>query len=159
PDGAARRSRSRDARVRRADHARRDARHRRTPRPAARGRVRRSRHFADHADCRLVQLHQSRGRRARRRHDAHALPMTSSRSPARLIAVALALLVVIAAAVYFVRRQTAGLPAPGSAAYEETARLFYRGLAALQVGLIDDSKREFAAAAAASPGEPAAYAN
>ena len=84
--------------------------------------------------------------------------MTALRS-VRVIALALALVGVVAVAGYLVHRQRTGLPAPGSPAYEETTRLFYRGLAALQVGLIDDAKREFAAAAAAAPGEPAPLAN
>ncbi len=74
-----------------------------------------------------------------------------------LAAVGLAAAAILA--VVLIRRQTAGLPAEGSAAYEETTRLFYRGLAALQVGLSDDAKREFAAAAEAAPGEPAPLAN
>ena len=85
--------------------------------------------------------------------------MTPARSVRRVLAVGVALAVVVAGAVVLVRRQTAGLPSPGSAAYEEATRLFYRGLAALQVGLIDDSKREFAAASEAAPGEPAPLAN
>ncbi len=85
--------------------------------------------------------------------------MTGQRTPWRLGIVAIALVVVVAAGIVFVRRHTAGLPSVGSPAYEDTARLFYRGLAALQVGLVDDAKREFTAAAAAAPGEPAPLAN
>ena len=48
---------------------------------------------------------------------------------------------------------------PGSPAYEQATSSFYRGLAQLQVGLLDDAKREFSKATALAPGEPAAWAN
>src|SRR2546430_11352941 len=51
------------------------------------------------------------------------------------------------------------LPAPDSAVYEDTTRAFYRGLAELQVGLLDDAKRDFGKAAELVPGEPASWAN
>src|ERR1041384_5518504 len=51
------------------------------------------------------------------------------------------------------------LPAPGTAAYENTTRAFYRGLAELQVGLLDDAKRDFGKATELVPGEPASWAN
>ncbi len=51
------------------------------------------------------------------------------------------------------------LPAPGSQAYEDTTRAFYRGLAELQVGLLDDAKRDFGKATELAPDEPAAWAN
>src|SRR6185369_13398066 len=51
------------------------------------------------------------------------------------------------------------LPAPGSQVYEETTRAFYRGLAELQVGLLDDAKRDFGKATTLVPDEPAAWAN
>ena len=52
-----------------------------------------------------------------------------------------------------------GLPSPGSPTYEETVRRFYRGLASLQVGLLDDAKREFLRTTELAPREPAAWAN
>ena len=60
---------------------------------------------------------------------------------------------------YFARAANRDLPAAGSPAYEQTTSSFYRGLAQLQVGLLDDAKREFSKAAALAPGEPAAWAN
>src|SRR5437588_5053496 len=51
------------------------------------------------------------------------------------------------------------LPAVDSAVYEDTTRAFYRGLAELQVGLLDDAKRDFGKAAELVPGEPASWAN
>jgi tetratricopeptide (TPR) repeat protein len=60
---------------------------------------------------------------------------------------------------YFARAANSDLPSAGSPAYEQTTSSFYRGLAQLQVGLLDDAKREFSKAAALAPGEPAAWAN
>lgn len=51
------------------------------------------------------------------------------------------------------------VPAPGSAEYDETTRHFYRGLAALQVGLLDSARDEFAAVTQTAPAEPAGWAN
>ena len=51
------------------------------------------------------------------------------------------------------------LPAPDTATYQETARRFYRGLAALDVGLLDDAATEFLRAAELVPAEPASWAN
>ena len=52
-------------------------------------------------------------------------------------------------------KSRAGLPAQGSEAYEQTTRQFYRGLAGLQVGLIDAARQEFVQATELAPGEPA----
>src|SRR6267154_3176350 len=68
-------------------------------------------------------------------------------------------LAAVAVGAYFVRRANGGLPAARSPAYEETTRSFYRGLAQIQVGLLDDAKREFTKATVLAPGEPAAWAN
>jgi tetratricopeptide (TPR) repeat protein len=51
------------------------------------------------------------------------------------------------------------LPAPGSETYEETSRAFYHGLAALEVGLLDDARQQFTRATELVPEEPAAWAN
>src|SRR6185369_6213445 len=51
------------------------------------------------------------------------------------------------------------LPAPGSPKYEETTRTFYRGLAELQVGLLDDAKREFTKTTELVPDEAAGWAD
>ena len=76
------------------------------------------------------------------------------------VGLALALVAAGVGTYYFLeRRAGGGLPAVGSQAYEQTTSSFYRGLAQLQVGLLDDAKREFSKAAALAPGEPAAWAN
>ena len=79
-----------------------------------------------------------------------------------IAAVSLAL-VLVAAGVgtywFFEGRPDSGLPQAGQPAYEQTTSSFYRGLAQLQVGLLDDAKREFSKAVALAPGEPAAWAN
>jgi tetratricopeptide (TPR) repeat protein len=51
------------------------------------------------------------------------------------------------------------LPSPGSAAYEQVTRAFYYGLAALEVGLLDDARQKFTEAATLVPEEPASWAN
>lgn len=51
------------------------------------------------------------------------------------------------------------LPAPDSPVFEDTTRAFYRGLAELSVGLLDDAKRDFGKAAELVPDEPASWAN
>ncbi|HEX2162960.1 MAG TPA: FG-GAP-like repeat-containing protein, partial [Thermoanaerobaculia bacterium] len=53
----------------------------------------------------------------------------------------------------------AGLPAPGSDAYEQTVRRFYRGLAQLEVGMIDAAIEELSQATVLAPGEPASWAD
>ena len=45
-------------------------------------------------------------------------------------------------------------PARPSPAYEDTVRAFYQGLAALDVGLLEDAEISFQRAAALSPDEP-----
>ena len=61
------------------------------------------------------------------------------------------------AAVVLLRRQS--LPSPGSEAYEQTTRAFYHGLAALEVGLLDDARQQFTSATMLVPREPASWAN
>ena len=61
------------------------------------------------------------------------------------------------AALIVVRRQS--LPAPGTEAYEQTTRAFYHGLAALEVGLLDDARQQFTSATTLVPREPASWAN
>ena len=74
-----------------------------------------------------------------------------------LVAVALVLLTLIGAGAYFAFRSS--LPDPGSAEYEQVTRAFYRGLAALDVGLLDDARDQFARATELVPEEPASWAN
>ncbi|MYD87971.1 MAG: hypothetical protein F4Y14_18425, partial [Acidobacteria bacterium] len=53
----------------------------------------------------------------------------------------------------------AGLPSAGSAEYRETVRVFYRGLASLEVGLLSDARDQFVRASELAPREPAIHAN
>ena len=57
------------------------------------------------------------------------------------------------------QRRASGLPRPGSDAYEQTTRAFFSGVAALQVGLLDDAVRYFTEATRLAPREPAAWGN
>jgi tetratricopeptide (TPR) repeat protein len=72
--------------------------------------------------------------------------------------VVIAVVALAAAGVYLYRQQTA-LPRPGSDTYEQTTRAFYHGVSALQVGLLEDAKNQFARATELTPEEPAAWAN
>jgi tetratricopeptide (TPR) repeat protein len=73
--------------------------------------------------------------------------------------IALSAVVAIAAAGALVWRSRTALPAPGSETYEQVTRAFYRGLASLEVGLLDDAKREFTTVTTQVEEEPAAWAN
>jgi len=77
--------------------------------------------------------------------------------PAHWIVAIVLVAALASAAVVLVRRQP--LPAPGSETYEETTRAFYHGLAALEVGLLDDARQQFTNAATLVPREPASWAN
>ncbi len=55
--------------------------------------------------------------------------------------------------------QRRSLPEPGTETYEQTTRAFYHGLAALEVGLLDDARQQFTSATTLVPREPAAWAN
>jgi Tfp pilus assembly protein PilF len=74
-----------------------------------------------------------------------------------LAVVAAVAVVAIGAAVVYLRRPS--LPQPGTPAYEQVSRAFYHGLAALEVGLLDDARQQFTAATTAVPEEPASWAN
>ena len=52
-----------------------------------------------------------------------------------------------------------GVSSQISPEYRETVRAFYRGLASLEVGLLDDAQAQFERAAALAPDEPAIRAN
>ena len=67
--------------------------------------------------------------------------------------------VAIAIASRFILVRRNQLPAANSPVYEETTRAFYRALAELQVGLLDDAKRDFGKATELVPQEPASWAN
>ena len=71
--------------------------------------------------------------------------------------VLLAALAAAGAAIYLLTAPR--LPAQGSAQYEEMLRAFYRGLAELEVGLLDNARQDFARATQVIPEEPAAWAN
>jgi tetratricopeptide (TPR) repeat protein len=79
-------------------------------------------------------------------------------SKRRLWIVIGALVAVVGSGVVLLRRQ-ASLPAPGSDTYEQTTRAFYHGLAALEVGLLDDARQQFTSATTIVPREPASWAN
>ncbi|HEY6509950.1 MAG TPA: tetratricopeptide repeat protein, partial [Vicinamibacterales bacterium] len=83
------------------------------------------------------------------------------RTPRRRgVARALALVVVLAAAVGgFVWLRRPSIPLAGSAAHTQVVTAFYHGLAALEVGLLDDARDQFARATQLAPTEPAAWAN
>ena len=68
-------------------------------------------------------------------------------------------LVGVAAGAFWLTRSPAGLPSPGSDEYRETVRAFYRGLASVEVGLLDDARTQFSRAADLAPAEPAIAAN
>jgi tetratricopeptide (TPR) repeat protein len=88
--------------------------------------------------------------------------VTSKRSTTKTILVAAIALALAAAAAfggYLTINRRRGLPSPDSEAYEQTTRRFYRGLAGLQVGLVDAARQEFTQATTFAPGEPAAWAN
>ena len=76
----------------------------------------------------------------------------------RTIVVLFVAAVAVIAALVALRSRYA-LPGPGSAAYEQITRAFYHGLAALEVGLLDDAKREFTTVTTQEPREPAGWAN
>jgi tetratricopeptide (TPR) repeat protein len=77
----------------------------------------------------------------------------------RLIAAAAVLVIAIAVIVVVLMRRATALPAPGSDPYEQTTRAFYHGLAALEVGLLDDARQQFTRATTLVPDEPASWAN
>ena len=66
---------------------------------------------------------------------------------------------VLAADGYYAYLKRGRLPSSDSPVYEDTTRSFYRGLAELQIGLLDDAKRDFGKATVLVPNEPAAWAN
>jgi hypothetical protein len=79
--------------------------------------------------------------------------MNSARWAGAVVVVA-----VVAVAALFVARR-ASLPTPDSPEYEQASRAFYHGLAALEVGLLDDARQQFTTVTQVVPGEPAGWAN
>jgi tetratricopeptide (TPR) repeat protein len=74
------------------------------------------------------------------------------------VAVVAAMIVAAIVAMVVIRRSPRFL-SERSATYEEVSRAFYHGYSALQVGLLDDAKAQFAKATDVVPGEPASWAN
>ncbi len=68
-------------------------------------------------------------------------------------------LVALAVGGYVLSLRKDRLPSQDSPIYEDMTRQFYRGLASLQVGLLDDAKSAFKRSTELVPGEPAAWAN
>jgi tetratricopeptide (TPR) repeat protein len=68
-------------------------------------------------------------------------------------------LMLLSVGLYWATRVHDGLPVPGSPLYEDVSRAFYRGLAAFQVGLLDNARQDFLQATSLVPAEPAAWAN
>jgi tetratricopeptide (TPR) repeat protein len=81
----------------------------------------------------------------------------SKRSAPVLLVLLVALVVGGGLTIYLLRRPH--LPQQGSPQYEEVTRAFYRGLAALDVGLLDNARQDFTRATQTVPEEPAAWAN
>ena len=77
----------------------------------------------------------------------------------RLVQAALALALVGAGTGFWFACAPSGLPATDSAEYRETVRVFYRGLASLEVGLLSDARDQFVRATELAPREPAIHAN
>src|SRR6476620_7097883 len=82
----------------------------------------------------------------------------TARSRLALLAIVATVIVFAVVATVFIRRSPQFL-SESSQRYEEVSRAFYHGYAALQVGLLDDAKTQFAKATDVVPNEPAAWAN
>jgi tetratricopeptide (TPR) repeat protein len=77
----------------------------------------------------------------------------------RIALFVLAAAVIVAVVSGLVIRRQPRFMSTTSASYEEVSRAFYHGYAALQVGLLDDAKTQFAKATGIVPSEPASWAN
>jgi tetratricopeptide (TPR) repeat protein len=76
------------------------------------------------------------------------------------IGVVLALVVACGAGLFFLLRPVRPpLPDPGSDIYARFTRAFYHGLAAMQVGLLDDARVQLTTATETIPGEASAWAD
>src|SRR5262249_9915623 len=82
----------------------------------------------------------------------------TARSRIALVASGAAVIMAALVATIFIRRLPRFI-SERSAAYEEVSRAFYHGYAALQVGLLDDAKAQFAKATDIVSREPASWAN
>ena len=78
--------------------------------------------------------------------------------PTRYLILALTIIAMVVGG-RFLFQSPDGLPRPGSDDYRDTVRAFYRGVAAVEVGLLGDARTQFEEAARLSPAEPAIAAN
>ena len=92
----------------------------------------------------------------RRRAGAHAVVLKRTQAVGLVVA---GVIVITAAAGLYVARRSPRYMSPASPAYEAVSRAFYHGLAALQVGLLDDARTQFASATTIVPREPASWGN
>ena len=83
--------------------------------------------------------------------------MSSNRSSRILLSLLIALVAGGGLTIYLLRRPH--LPDQGTPQYEQATRAFYRGLAALDVGLLDNARQDFTGATETIPEEPASWAN
>jgi tetratricopeptide (TPR) repeat protein len=81
------------------------------------------------------------------------------RSPLVFLVVVAVLAAVGVGGFLWYRSRSAGLPQPGSTEYEQATRHFHRGLAGLDVGLLEGAIDDFTRAAGVAAGEPAIWAN
>jgi len=82
-----------------------------------------------------------------------------TRTSAAWIGAGVVALAIAAAGGYLLLGSRSRLPTADSPVYEDTTRAFYRGLAELDIGLLDDAKRDFGKATELVPDEPASWAN
>ena len=67
--------------------------------------------------------------------------------------------IAIVAILFLFQRQRPSVPAEGSQGYEQVTRVFYRGLAALEVGLLDNARQDFTQTTQLAADEPAGWAD
>jgi tetratricopeptide (TPR) repeat protein len=82
----------------------------------------------------------------------------TARSRIALVVIVTAMVVIATVAIIVIRRSPRFV-SERSATYEEVSRAFYHGYAALQVGLLDDARAQFAKATEIVSREPASWAN
>ena len=85
--------------------------------------------------------------------------MTTDRRRGKSLTAVLLVLALAIAGGYIVLRRSNRSLSTAPRTYEEVVRSFYRALASLQVGLLDDAKTGFTRATELVPGEPASWAN
>ena len=85
--------------------------------------------------------------------------LVSARRTVSSIAAGAALTATLGMGAYFLAQRQDALPTSNSTEYQQVVRAFYRGLAALDAGLLDAAKTDFTSVTELAPGEPAAWAN